>query len=255
VGLPDVAARKTRGAIQIPWVLGLVATRSIDRRVPAIEELVAHNQERIRDGMIAYGAMEQLRAKPGDPELLQIFNAHVANLGYALLLKRHRSDVVKASPQEIEATAWDTVPPVALLFWCFRIMVALGFYFIALFAVAFWIASARRLEQSRALLWISLWSLPLPWIAAELGWVVAEVGRQPWTIDGVLPTFLSVSSVSTTYVAISLTFFVVAYSTLAVVDVFLMVRTVRRGPAYALGLPADAYSPQRIGAARSSPAE
>jgi len=71
----------------------------------------------------------------------------------------------------------------------------------------------------------------------------------------VLPTFLSVSSVSTTYVAISMTFFVIAYSALAAVDVFLMVRTVRRGPAYALGLPADVYPPQRLGAARSSPAE
>ena len=254
-GFPDVAARRTRGAIRIPWVLGLVATRSIDQQVPGIEDLVAHNQTRIRDGMIAYGAMEQLRAKPGDPELLKLFNAHVANLGYALLLKRHTPEVINATPQQIEAAAWDTVPPVALLFWSFRFMVALGFYFIALFAVAFWVASRRRLEQSRTLLRICLWSLPLPWIAAELGWVVAEVGRQPWTIDGVLPTFLSASSVSTTYVATSMTFFVVAYSALAVVELFLMVRTVRRGPAYALGLPADAYSQQRLGAARSSPAE
>jgi len=72
--------------------------------------------------------------------------------------------------------------------------------------------------------------LPLPWIAAELGWVVAEVGRQPWTIDGVLPTFLSVSSVPAMDVWISIAGFVLFYSVLAVVEVFLMVRTIRHGP-------------------------
>ena len=90
---------------------------------------------------------------------------------------------------------WTPIPPVLPLFFAFRIMVALGFYFIALFGAMFVLASRRKLERYRWLLRVCLWSLPLPWIAAELGWVVAEVGRQPWTIDGVLPTFLSVSSV------------------------------------------------------------
>ena len=72
--------------------------------------------------------------------------------------------------------------------------------------------------------------LPLPWIAAELGWIVAEVGRQPWVIEGVLPTFLAVSSISAANVWITLIGFVVFYSALAVVDVFLMVKTIRAGP-------------------------
>ncbi len=109
-------------------------------------------------------------------------------------------------------------------------MVALGFFFIALFATAFWLASVRKLERSRAFLWTCLIALPTPWIAAELGWYVAEGGRQPWTIDGVLPTFLSVSSVSAANVWTSLSAFVLLYSALAVVDIFLMVRTVRHGP-------------------------
>ena len=95
-----------------------------------------------------------------------------------------------------------------------------------------------------------LWSLPLPWIAAELGWYVAEGGRQPWTIDGVLPTFLSASSVPASNVALSLTGFIVFYSALAVVEFYLMVRTVRRGPedlrsvAETVGLTAaDAWHP------------
>jgi cytochrome d ubiquinol oxidase subunit I len=78
---------------------------------------------------------------------------------------------------------------------------------------------------------VCLWSLPLPWLAAELGWYVAEGGRQPWTIDGVLPTFLSASSVSASNVWLSLGAFVIFYSALATVDAVLMVRTVRIGPA------------------------
>jgi cytochrome bd ubiquinol oxidase subunit I len=109
-------------------------------------------------------------------------------------------------------------------------MVALGFYFIALFATMFVLASRRNLERHRWLLRVCLWSLPLPWIAAELGWVVAEVGRQPWTIDGVLPTYLSVSSVPAWNVWISIGGFVLFYSVLAVVEVYLMVRTIRHGP-------------------------
>src|SRR5262249_11609029 len=98
------------------------------------------------------------------------------------------------------------------------------------FALSFWLATARKLDRSRLYLWISLLMLPTPWIAAELGWYVAEGGRQPWTIDGVLPTSLSASSVSAGTVWLSLARFVLLYSVLAVVDAFIMVRTVRNGP-------------------------
>ncbi len=70
----------------------------------------------------------------------------------------------------------------------------LGFWFIALFARAFWLSARRRLDRYRWFLWAAFFSLPLPWIAAELGWIVAEYGRQPWVIEGVLPTALGVSS-------------------------------------------------------------
>jgi cytochrome d ubiquinol oxidase subunit I len=117
-----------------------------------------------------------------------------------------------------------------VLFWSFRIMVACGFYFIALFALAFWYASRRELDRRPWFLRLALYSLPLPWIAAELGWIVAEYGRQPWAIDGVLPTALGVSSVSAAQVATSLTGFVVFYTALLVVDVIMMKKYILLGP-------------------------
>ena len=79
--------------------------------------------------------------------------------------------------------------------------------------------------------------LPVPWLACELGWFVAEYGRQPWTIDGVLPTFMSVSSVPATNVWLSLIGFIVFYSVLAVVELYLMIKYVKLGPEGAYGLP------------------
>ena len=139
------------------------------------------------------------------------------------------------SPIRAKRAARDTVPGVGPLFWGFRIMVALGFFFIALFALAFWKACKRDFA-SRRFLNLCLYSLPLPWIAAEFGWFVAEFGRQPWAVDGMLPTFLASSSLSLPKVLFSLAGFVVFYSSLLVVDIVLMRKTIRLGPVAALGL-------------------
>jgi len=109
-------------------------------------------------------------------------------------------------------------------------MVGIGFALIALFATAFYLSTKRRIEQSRWFLKLALLSLPLPWIAAELGWIVSEHGRQPWAIEGILPTNLGVSSVSSGQVWLSLIGFVVFYTLLAIIDVFLMVKYIKLGP-------------------------
>jgi cytochrome d ubiquinol oxidase subunit I len=230
VGIPNIATHETEYAVRIPWVLGLIGTRSLDGKVAGIDNLVEEAEQQIRRGMIAYGAMETLRTHPEDAVARARFDANVGDLGYALLLKRYTPLVIDAGNDQVAAAALDTIPPVLPLFFTFRIMVALGFYFIALFGTMFVLASRRMVERYRWLLHLCLWSLPLPWIAAELGWIVAEVGRQPWTIDGVLPTFLSVSSIPASSVWISLAGFVVLYSVLAVVEVFLMLRAIRQGP-------------------------
>jgi cytochrome d ubiquinol oxidase subunit I len=229
-GLPDQRTHTTRAAIRVPWVLGLIATRSIDTPVAGIDDLVRDAGARIRSGMVAYAAMEGLRAHRADPTLGPTFDAHAGDLGYALLLKRYAPNVTDATPAQIESAALDTVPPVAPLFWSFRVMVGLGFFFIALFAVAFVLASRRRLERWPWFLRLCILVLPAPWIASELGWFVAETGRQPWAIDGVLPTYLSVSSVPAANVWTSLAMFALLYSTLAAVELVLMVRAVRAGP-------------------------
>jgi len=229
-GLPDVEARTTHFAIHIPWVMGIIGTRSLDGVLPGIKELVEDADRRIRNGLVAYEALQKLHANRNDAQARADFEAHKSDLGYALLLKRTLEDPRKATDADIGKAATSTIPNVPVLFWAFRLMVGCGLWFIALFAFSFWLSARRELDRYRWYLKAALFSLPLPWIAAELGWIVAEYGRQPWAIEGVLPTALGVSSVSVAQVATSLAGFVIFYSALAIVDAVLMAKYARRGP-------------------------
>ncbi|MBM6595211.1 cytochrome ubiquinol oxidase subunit I [Microvirga pudoricolor] len=245
--LPDQQTRQNTYAMHIPYALGLISTRSISKEVPGILPLVEHAKTRVQNGTKAYAALQAVRANPNDAEAQKTFEANWHDLGYSLLLKRYRDDVQNATPEEIEKAAFDTVPHVPPLFWSFRIMVALGFYFILFFAVAFWLATKHKLGDSRLLLKIALFSLPLPWVAIEAGWLVAEYGRQPWIIEGVLPTFYAASGLTLTDLAISLGVFLTIYTVLFIIEMILMVKVIRKGPADELlvqdGLGGGAYVP------------
>ena len=143
----DLAARTTRYAIKIPWVLGLISTRSLDTPVEGIAELVAEGQKRIANGLGAYRALQVLRQNPDDPGAKAAFAAAERDLGYALLLRRYSADITAATPDQMAAAVNDLVPNVPVLFWAFRTMAGLGFYFILLFATAFYLASMRRLDK------------------------------------------------------------------------------------------------------------
>ncbi len=125
----------------------------------------------------------------------------------------------------------DLRPPVMITFLSFRTMITLGFLFIILAIFAFVYSRRRELETRRRFLYIMLYAIPLPYIAAQLGWIVAEVGRQPWIVYGVLKTKDAVSSaVSPAQAWTSLAAFTVGYGALAVVDVYLLGKTARKGP-------------------------
>ena len=236
-GLPDLKNQKTDFEVKVPWVLGLIATRSTDKPVPGIDELVAMARMRIKSGLVAYDALDRLRRDRGNAQLRATLDAHAADLGYALLLKRLRPDIANATDGDIAQAANSTIPNVPVLFWSFRLMVGVGLWLIALFALAFWLSARRQLDRHRAFLWAALLSLPLPWIAIELGWIVAEYGRQPWAVEGVLPTFLAVSSTDASNVLFSLIGFAVFYSALLAADLFLMRKYILLGPDETLGHP------------------
>ncbi len=229
--IPDDAQRTNHAEIKIPYALGLIATRSTDKVLPGIEELEAQAAVRIKSGIIAVKALEQLRAKTADAATRADFEAHKANLGYGLLLKKYSADVALATPEMIAKAARETIPKVAPMFWTFRLMVVLGFAMLALIGLAFWYSMHDTFQNKRWLLRWALWFIPAPWIACEMGWFVAEYGRQPWTIFGVLPTHLSTSALTAGSLYGSLAGFMFFYTGLLVVELYLMFKYARLGPA------------------------
>jgi cytochrome d ubiquinol oxidase subunit I len=233
-GFPDQEARETHFAIKIPAVMGLIGTRSLNGVIPGIDDLVKTAEVRIRDGIKAYDALQTIREAGSTtkvaPEVRAAFEEHGNQMGYALLLKRYVDDPRLATPEQISKAAWDTVPQVAPLYWSFRTMVALGMYFIVLMATFFILSARRKLDSYPWLLKAAVWSIPLPWIAAEAGWIVAEMGRQPWVIEGVLPTAVAVSNLGITTLLITLAGFVAIYSVLFVIEMKLMLKAIRKGP-------------------------
>ncbi|MCW2308038.1 cytochrome d ubiquinol oxidase subunit I [Rhodobium gokarnense] len=247
-GIPDDADMTTHMDIRIPWVMGLIATRSLDTPVIGLKDLIAHNETRVRSGMIAYENLTKLRNNERTDEIVAAFEAHKADLGYGLLLKRYVENPADATDDQIAQAARDSIPYVPYLFWSFRIMVAIGFFFLALFGAAFWVLARGRLEQNRWLLRVLFYSIPLPWIAMELGWIVAEYGRQPWAIGEVLPTFLATSALTTADLIFSISGYLIFYSVLLAIELFLMVKFARLGPS---SLHTGRYYHERNGNGRS----
>jgi len=231
IGWPDQQAGVTRYAVKIPWLMGLMATRSVDTPVMGFKELKVIYDKRVRSGQVAYGALVRLRSGERGADVMALFDAHKADLGYGLLLKPYAPNVVDASEAQIRQAVEDTIPAVAPIFFSFRVMVGLGLLFLFIFAASVWFLWRRNLAPQRWLLRLAVCSIPLPWVAIECGWYVAEGGRQPWTISGILPVRLSASSLDVSQLHFSLLGLFVMYLMLFVVEMWLMIRTIRKGPA------------------------
>jgi cytochrome bd ubiquinol oxidase subunit I len=119
-------------------------------------------------------------------------------------------------------------PPVTITFFAFRIMVALGFLFVLLTAIGWW--KRNKLLDSPWYLKTMLYAIPLPYLALELGWIVAEVGRQPWVVYGLMKTADAVSPIAVSQVLVSLVAFVLVYSLLGAAAFYLLVKYARKGP-------------------------
>ncbi|KKL93929.1 hypothetical protein LCGC14_1869780 [marine sediment metagenome] len=229
-GWPNDETMETDYAVRIPYLMGIIATRSIDTPVTGIKDLIEENEGRIRTGMTAYALLKKLRDGQDTEENRAAFDKVKDDLGYGLLLKKYTANVTDATETQIKAAARDTVPPVAPMFWAFRIMVASGIAMFIIFALSFYNCAKRQEYKKPWLLKLAMLGLPLPWIAAETGWFVAEFGRQPWTISGILPTHISTSTLSADSVLNSLIALVVFYTLLLIVEMYLMIRFVKQGP-------------------------
>lgn len=229
-GLPNQEKMETEAAVRIPWVMGLIATRSTDEEVLGIKDILKQNKQRVHSGIEAYRYLTELRRGDKSPETIAAFERYKDDLGYGLLLKAYVENPADATPEQIAMAVNDTIPPVAPLFFTFRIMVAAGFWMLLLIGLAFYYTARRKCGEKRWLLRALLFSIPVPWIASEMGWFVAEFGRQPWAIGEVLPTVIATSSRDASDVMMSLGGFIGFYTFLLVIEMYLMFKFARLGP-------------------------
>lgn len=230
------AEQKNDWAVHIPYVMGVIGTRSFDKEILGIHDIKELNRIRIMNGAVAVDLLDQMRADKAQgvessPATIAKFEQYKDDLGFGLLLKKYTDDIKTVTPDMVQKAVDDSVPDVAPMFWSFRIMVGLGFLMLALLSMCLFYALKGTFAEKKWLLKFAVVMLPAPWIAAEMGWFVAEYGRQPWTVYGVLPTHLSVSTLSTSTVVWSMIGFITFYTILLVIEVYLMQKYVRLGPA------------------------
>lgn len=229
-GLPNQEDQTNHFAVRIPYALGIIATRSTDRQVTGLKDLMTQHEVRIRNGMKAYSLLQQLREGSTDPSMREAFNNAKQDLGYGLLLKRYTDDITQASEQQIRQATSDSIPRVAPLYFSFRIMVGCGVLMLLLIAACFWTVLRNRIGQPRWLHRAMLYGIPLPWIAIESGWFIAEYGRQPWAIGEILPTSVANSTLTTGDILFSMGLICGLYTLFLVAEMYLMFKFARLGP-------------------------
>jgi cytochrome d ubiquinol oxidase subunit I len=226
----DSEQRNVGPTVEIPGVAGVLITHSLDKELPGIKELQLRAAERIRSGIPGMLALQRYRENPDDQAALQTLREHEEDLGYAMLLMRYAPDLTKATPAQIEQAARDAIPPVWLTFWSFRLMIGLAFLMLIYMIAMATFSLSRQCVAKDLLMKVSIWLLPAPFLACELGWLTAELGRQPWTVYEKLPTWISASTHTEGYLYFSLIGFTLIYLVFIIIEMFLMVKFIRQGP-------------------------
>lgn len=180
--------------------------------------------------MVAYGLLEKLRAGDKTPENIAAFDEVKHDLGYGFLLKPYAENVVDATEEDIARAADDSIPTVWPLFWSFRIMVACGFLMLGIIGAAFVQSCRHKITENKWVLKAALYGLPLPWIAVEAGWFVAEYGRQPWAVGEILPVSMAVSNLEPSQIITSLLAIIALYTVFLIAELYLMIKFARLGP-------------------------
>ena len=215
--------------VEIPGMLSILATHDINGYVPGINDIIEgyttpdgdvclSAEDKMEKGRTALAAFaDYTRLKNTDPvaaaQARQILDENVEYFGYGYI----------ESPEEL-------VPNVPLIYWSFRVMVFFGTFLLFLMIYVLWMEWKDRLADMKWLQWVSLLSIPLVYLCGQAGWIVAETGRQPWTIEGLLPVNAAVSSVSVGAVQTTFFIFVAIFTLFLAIELRILIKAIKQGP-------------------------
>jgi len=212
--------------IKVPYALSFLGYHNLNAYVAGINDLVFGNDKhhiesaksKIDKGKIAISALASYKEAKKAHDIqkasssLNTFRKYEKYFGYGYL----------KDPKEV-------IPPVALTFYSFHIMVGLGSWFVVLFLLVLYFTMIGKIENKRWLLWLGVFTIPLGYLAQELGWVTAEVGRQPWAIQGMLPVFKATSNIASSAVMITIWLFAIIFTALLIAEIKIMLKQISLG--------------------------
>lgn len=218
--------------ISLPKGLSILARHDMDAFVPGISDII--NGVDIINGDTVYTVSYAERIERG-----RIAQAAIRDYGKNLRDADHegmlRNEATLAENYRYFGYGYfnspeDAIPPVAITFYSFRIMVVLGSYFLLFYIVMLLLAykADRWLTRTKWIHVIALISVPLVWICSEAGWIVAEVGRQPWTVQDLLPVNAAISDIPASSVMVTFWIFAVVFTLLLCAEVSIMVNWIKK---------------------------
>ena len=223
----------TKLRIEVPGLLSYMTTGKTAGYVPGIRDLVNGNPER---GLLPVSEMMErgkyarqvlidykMSKAAGDTETMTTLAARFNDSDF-------NDNYFKYFGYSFFEHPWEVIPSVPVVFYSFRVMVGLGLHFIILFMVALWFYRKKSFERNRWFLWLALFSIPLGYLAGELGWVVTEMGRQPWIIQDLMPVSAAVSNISAGAVQTTFWLFAVLFTTLLIAEISIMTKQIKNGP-------------------------
>lgn len=220
--------------IRIPYLLSFLATRDVNGYVPGIVNIIEGGYPiKDKDGQwtTAMSAAERIDRGTKATEALAAFTE----------ARKNKNPEVMAQQEQILRENYDSfgyarvtdmeqlIPHVPFVFYAFHIMILLGCYFILYFIVILWLAKKEKLPQMKWMLWICMLSLPLGYLCIESGWIVAEMGRQPWVIQDIMPTFAAISNISAGAVQTTFWMFAAVFSVLLIAELRIMYKQIQKG--------------------------
>ena len=227
--LPSERMKTVKYGITIPKLLSFLGYHDFDAYVPGIQNIMdgytsedgkvyPSIEQRMANGRLAIDALKTYKqaVKDKDDALasqsLQTLRANFQDFGYGYL----------NSP-------YDTIPPVPLVFYSFRLMVGLGMRFVLLFICSWWYAKKRKLEKFKFIPYLAIACVPLAYIASQCGWIVAEVGRQPWVVQNLMPTNVAITRIASGWVVTTFWMFAILFTLLLIAEIGIMFTQIRKG--------------------------
>ena len=216
--------------ISVPNMLSFLGYHDFNAFVPGVEDILngytSHEgktypsvEQRMSNGRTAIEALrtyKQAVENKNDAlanESLATLKANYQDFGYGYL----------TSPDEV-------IPPISLVFYSFRIMVGLGMLFLLLFAVSWWFAKKRKFAKFKIIPYLAIICVPCAYIASQCGWIVAEVGRQPWVVQDLMPTSVAITRIASGWVVTTFWMFAVLFTLLLIAEIGIMFSQIKKGP-------------------------